>query len=403
MSGLLEGLKVVEVATFVFVPAAGTVLSDFGADVIHVEPPGVGDPYRLLKNLAPNPECEENYCWQIDSRNKKSVVIDLKKKEGRKVLLDLVRDADIFITNYHPSVLEELEITYDLLSQENPRLIYAHGTGYGEVGTETEKPGYDATAWWARSGLMDVVRPGEGELAKSSPGMGDHPSAMSVFGGIALALYARERTGKGTKVSTSLMSNGVWSNGILVQAALSGATTFKPSSQSKPANAMVNHYRTSDGDAFFLVLVKEATEFDSFCKAIGRPELSKDPRFEEINNRRLNAGALAEILQDWFGKRPTSEWRKVLDENDITFGTIATTDEVARDPQMEANGVFVELADSPGTRVVNSPIELSDFPKRQPISPPELGEHSVPVLKDLGYNAERIATLMQSGIIGGKK
>ena len=143
-------------------------------------------------------------------------------------MLDLVRDADIFITNYHPSVLEELEITYDLLSQENPRLIYAHGTGYGEVGTETETPGYDATAWWARSGLMDVVRPGEGELAKSSPGMGDHPSAMSVFGGIALALYARERTGKGTKVSTSLMSNGVWSNGILVQAALSGATTFKP-------------------------------------------------------------------------------------------------------------------------------------------------------------------------------
>lgn len=402
MSGLLEGLRVVEVATFVFVPAAGTVLSDFGADVIHVEPPGIGDPYRLLKNLAPLPECEENYPWQIDSRNKKSVVIDLKKDEGREVLLDLVRDADVFITNYHPSVLEELRITYELLSPENPRLIYAHGTGYGEIGPETEKPGYDATAWWARSGLMDVVRPGDGELALSSPGMGDHPSAMSVFGGIALALYARERTGKGTKVSTSLMANGAWSNGILVQAALSGGKTFEAPSQSKPANAMVNHYRASDGGSFFLALVKEATEFDRFCSAIDRPELAKDPRFEEINNRRANAGALAKILQDCFRKRPTVEWRKILDENDITFGTIATTDEVAVDPQMEANNVFIELADSPGTRVVNSPIELSDFPKRRPISPPELGEHSVSVLKDLGYEEERIAALIESGVLGGK-
>ncbi len=398
MAGLLEGLKVVEVATFVFVPAAGTVLSDFGADVIHVEPPGIGDPYRMLTSLRPLPECEENYCWLLDSRNKKSVVIDLKRDEGRGVLLDIVRDADIFITNYHPSVLEDLRITYEELSAENPRLIYAHGTGYGEIGPETEKPGYDATAWWARSGLMDAVRPGGAELALATPAMGDHPSAMSVFAGISLALYARERTGKGTKVSTSLMSNGAWSNSILVQAALSGGTTYVPPSQASTANAMVNHYRASDGGSFFLVLVKEATEYAQFCSAIERPELATDPRFEAIDDRRANAGELAKILQEWFAQRPLEEWRRLLDENAITFGIIATTDEVASDPQMRENGVFVEMEGRPGTEVVNSPIELRDFPKQKPTPPPELGQHSVEILKGLGYDDAR---LRDAGIISG--
>jgi crotonobetainyl-CoA:carnitine CoA-transferase CaiB-like acyl-CoA transferase len=399
MSGLLEGLKVVEVASFVFVPAAGTVLSDFGADVVHVEPPGIGDPYRMLTSLSPLPECEENYCWLLDSRNKKSMVLDLKRDEGLAVLLDMVRDADIFITNYHPSVLADLRITYEELSPENPRLIYAHGTGYGEIGNETEKPGYDATAWWARSGLMDAVRPGGAELALATPAMGDHPSAMSVFAGISLALYARERTGKGTKVSTSLMANGAWSNSILVQAALSGGTTYVPPSQASAANAMVNHYRSSDGGSFFLVLVKEAQEFEQFCRAIERPELAKDPRFEAINDRRANAGELAGILQEWFGQRSLEEWRSILDAHSITFGIIASTDEVVADPQMRENGVFVEMAGRPGTEVVNSPIELRDFPKKQPTPPPELGEHSVSVLKDLGYDDTRIAKLREAGVI----
>ncbi len=211
MTGLLAGLRVIEVATFVFAPAAGTVLSDFGAEVIHVEPPGIGDPYRMLTRMRPLPECEENYCWLLDSRNKKSVVLDLKREEGHAVLLDLIRGADIFITNYHPSVLEELKLSYATLSAENERLIYAHGTGYGEIGSEVEKPGYDATAWWARSGLMDAVRPGGGELALATAGMGDHPSSISIVAGISLALYARERSWRGSIVSCWLSAiGGCW-------------------------------------------------------------------------------------------------------------------------------------------------------------------------------------------------
>jgi len=182
---LLEDIRVVEVATFVFAPAAGTVLSDFGAEVIHVESPGSGDPYRNLTRLRPLPECTENYCWILDSRNKKSLVLDLKTDAGREVLVELIGTADVFITNYHPSVIDDLGITYAALSTENPRLVYAHATGYGEVGDEAEKPGYDATAWWARSGLMDAVRPAGGELALATAGMGD------VLAGVAGAFLAQ--------------------------------------------------------------------------------------------------------------------------------------------------------------------------------------------------------------------
>jgi crotonobetainyl-CoA:carnitine CoA-transferase CaiB-like acyl-CoA transferase len=401
MPMLLEDIRVVEVATFVFAPAAGTVLSDFGAEVIHVEPPGTGDPYRMLTQLRPLPECAENYCWLLDSRNKKSLVLDLKHDAGHDVLLDLIRTADVFITNYHPSVLDELRITYAALARENPRLVYAHATGYGEVGDEAEKPGYDATAWWARSGLMDAVRPAGGELAMATAGMGDHPSAISVVAGIALALYARERTGKGTKISTSLMANGAWANSILVQAALCGAKPYVPPTQVDTPNAMVNHYRGSDGRSFYLVLIKEASEFGQFCEAIGRPELATDPRFEALADRRANSSELTRLLSDWFLQQTCEEWRMILDAHAITFGIIATTEEVAVDEQMQRIGAFVDVEGRPGTQVVNSPFELSEFPKRTPRPPPELGEHSAAILHDLGYDDEHVERLRAKGVVNG--
>ena len=197
---LLEGLRVVELATFVFGPAAGTVLGDFGAEVVHIEHPQTGDPYRMLPQLRPLPECEENYCWILTGRGKKSIALDVRKPDGLEVARALVRRADVFITNLHPSVLQKLGMDWDSLEAENPRLIYAHATGYGDCGLEVEKPGYDATAWWARSGLMDAVRPRGAEFALATAGMGDHPSAVALFGAIALALYDREKSGVGQRV-----------------------------------------------------------------------------------------------------------------------------------------------------------------------------------------------------------
>lgn len=401
MSALFEGLRVVEVASFVFAPGAGTVMSDFGAEVIHVEPPGIGDPLRVLYKMRPLPEAEKNYCWLLDGRNKKSIVVDLKQPAGHDVVVDLIRSADVFITNYQPSVLEQLNLTYEEVRKLNPRLIYAHATGYGEAGEEVEKPGYDATAWWARSGMMDAVRPENAELALATAAMGDHPSSITLLAGIAMALYGRERTGNGTKVSSSLMANGAWANSILVQAVLSGAKPFVPPTQATTANAMLNHYRTADGRSFYLVLIKEAQEFGQFCTAIGRPELATDVRFAEVAERRSHSRELVAILNAVFAAQPMAYWRKILDEHAITFGIIATSEEVANDRQMHDNGMFPEFADGVGQRVVTSPISIADFPKVAPRLPPELGAHGEEILAGLGYDAERVRTLKERGAIGG--
>src|SRR5262249_11975849 len=197
--------------------AAATSLSDVGADVIKIERPGAGDPYRTLPNLPGYPASEHNFAWLLEARNKKSLALDLSRAEGQAVLHRLAEQADVFITNYPPAVRERLGITHDPLAPKNERLIYASFTRYGEKGEEANKPGFDSNAYWARSGLMDLVRADlDTTPARSIAGMGDHPCAMAFYGAIVTALYKRERTGKGSHVSSNLMANGVWAASVLV-------------------------------------------------------------------------------------------------------------------------------------------------------------------------------------------
>lgn len=400
MASILDGIRMVEVATFVAGPAAGTVMADFGAEVTHVEPPDIGDPYRYLYTLNPLPPSEHNYPWLLDSRNKRSLALDLKSEAGREALYKLVRDADVFLTNYHPSVLEALHIRYEDLQPLNDRLIYAHVTGYGEVGGEAEKPGYDATAWWARSGMMDLIRPRGGEVAYSAPGMGDHPTSLTLFGAIMMALYHRERTGSGTKVSTSLMANGAWSNGILAQAALCGTEGFKAFTEphADSPNPLISVYSTRDGRQFFLVMVKEASEWGLFCRAIDRPDLLEDPRFAESENRRENARELVGILDEVFAQKNLAEWTEILDRGRVTFGLIQRSDELPQDPQMRANGVFREIEGMGGMETIDSPILMEGADKRAPNRAPEIGQHTAEVLQGLGYTEAQIRELVEAGV-----
>ena len=254
--GIFAGLKVLDVASFIAAPAAAIVLADFGADVIKAEPPGSGDPYRTMPTHPGMPVSAHNYCWTVDARSKRSIALDLKHPDGRAVLYRLTRDADVFITNFPPPVRERLGIAYPQIEPLNPRLIYASLTGYGESGPEASKPGFDSTAWWARSGLMDQVVPHTGSPpARSLPGMGDHPTAIALFAVIVTALYRRERTGRGAAVSSSLLANGAWANAINVQAALCGATFLGRPPRDKPANPLRNHYRCRDGRWFLLSLL----------------------------------------------------------------------------------------------------------------------------------------------------
>ncbi|MBI2803280.1 MAG: CoA transferase [Gammaproteobacteria bacterium] len=393
MHSILGGIRVVEAATFVAGPAAGTIMADFGADVIHIEPPGIGDAYRYLYKLRPLPECAENYPWLLDSRNKKSITLNLKRPAGRAALYRLLETADVFITNYQPSVLSDLGVRFEDIDGLSARLIYAHVTGYGDAGAEVERPGYDATAWWARSGMMDLIRPHGGELALSAPGMGDHPTAVALFGAIMLALYRRERTGQGGKVSTSLMANGVWANGILAQAALCGATFFERGTHAESPNPLIAVYQTLDERHFSLVMVKEAHEWDLFCTAIARPELGADPRFESSAKRREHASALVAILDQVFATKTLAEWSAILDQHRVTFGVVQKSEALPSDAQMLANGVFPEIVDLPGRRTVDSPINVDGTTKIPPQAAPALGAHTREVLQNLGYSDAEITAM----------
>jgi formyl-CoA transferase len=395
---IFDGIKVIDCASFIAGPAAATVMSDFGAEVVKIEPPVTGDPYR--RRAVPIPGRPAiNPGFVLDSRNKKSLALDLRADAGREVLYRLVRGADVFITNYPPPVRQRLKITYDDLSHLNERLIYASFTGYGETGPEVNKPGFDATAWWARTGLMHLVRAGEAATpARSLPGMGDHPSAMGTYGAIVTALYQRERTGRGNYVSSSLLANGLWANGCSVQAALCGDPVAPQPSREEAVNALRVHYRCSDGRWLLLSIASDEWRWDKFKSCLADPALD-DPRYGSVASREENARALVRDLDRIFATRDLAHWRRVLDEAGLIFGIVAETPDVATDEQALAAGHLVRFTDAE-YMTVNSPIEISGQQKVPPRLAPDIGEHSEAVLREAGYAESEIAALREAGIIG---
>jgi crotonobetainyl-CoA:carnitine CoA-transferase CaiB-like acyl-CoA transferase len=393
---IFDGLKVIDCASFIAGPAAATVMSDFGADVVKIEPPGAGDPYR--RRAVPVPGKPLNPGFILDARNKKSLALDLRTEAGRAVLYRLVGDADVFITNYPPPVRTRLRIAYDDLAPLNERLIYASFTGYGETGPEANKPGFDATAWWARTGLMHLVRAGAAATpARSLPGMGDHPSAMGTYGAIVTALYQRERTGKGNYVSSSLLANGLWANGCSVQAALCGDKVVPQPPREAAVNALRVHYQCGDGRWLLLSIASDEWRWEKFKPCLGDTALD-DPRFATVERREEHAGDLLAILDRIFATRDLAHWRGILDEAGIIFGIVAETGDIAQDEQVLAAGHLVAFADA-DLMTVNSPIEIAGQEKIRPRLAPRVGEHSEEVLRDAGYGEAEIAALREAGVI----
>jgi crotonobetainyl-CoA:carnitine CoA-transferase CaiB-like acyl-CoA transferase len=393
---IFDALKVIDCASFIAGPAAATVMSDFGAEVIKIEPPGVGDAYR--RRAVPVPGRPLNPGFMLDARNKKSLALDLRNAAGRAVLHRLVKDADLFITNYPPPVRRRLGITYEELAPLNERLIYASFTGYGEVGPEADKPGFDATAWWARTGLMHLVRAGdEVAPARSLPGMGDHPSAMGTYGAIVTALYQRERTGKGNYVSSSLLANGLWANGCSIQAALCGDTVVPQPPREAAVNALRVHYRCRDGRWLLLSIAADEWRWDKLRACLG-DDILDEPRFATVESREANARELVAILDGIFATRDLAEWRRMLDAAGLIFGIVAEPDDIAQDEQVLAAGHLVNFADSE-LMTVNSPIEIRGQEKVTPRRAPQVGEHSEQVLREAGYSETEIAALRAEGIV----
>ena len=385
----------IDCGTYIAGPAAATIMADYGAEVIKIERPPIGDPYRYLSTIPGMPITEHLFCWILDARSRKSLALNLEIDAAREVLLKLVRTADVFITNYQPALIRKFRTGYDDLRPVNERLIYAHVTGYGEAGPDVDEPGYDQTAYWARSGLMHSMHNADAEPCRAPTGFGDHPTAMSLFAAIMLALYRRAVSGVGSKVSTSLMANGVWSNANFIQAALLGAQFQPRTSRKTVSNPLVCHYVTRDQKRFLTCCLAPEKDWPNFCRALGREELIDDARFRSAALRKDNCTALVEIIDAVIATKDMAEWDKLFRVHNIVFALVQSNEEIPQDPQMAANGVFDEIA--PDMKTVSSPLQVHGVDKVKPGVAPQAGEHTHEILSGLGYSEHEIAELVKRG------
>ena len=395
----LAGLRVLDISSFIAAPAAAVVLGDWGADVIKVEGPD-GDPNRRIMHDSSNyPKGEVNYPWHMDSRNKRSIALDLKKPDARAALDRLIAISDVLICNFPPLVRDRLKLGYDDVKRVNPKLVYASLTGYGESGPDRDRPGFDATAYFARSGLLDAQRYEGGPPGVPVPAQGDRATAMALVSSILMGLMQRMKTGEGSWVGTSLLGNGLWSCGVVAQAALVGAYLPHRPPPDRPRSALGNIYHTSDDRWLQLTIVREDKMWPGVCATIGRPELEKDPRFATVADRRKRSPELATILSEAFAQKDYEHWRQTMASHGITFGVISRPQDVPDDQQAVASGAVVETAIPEMPRTLANPIRLG-FAEQQVARPaPALGQHSDEILAEAGLSPDEIAGLRKSGAV----
>ncbi|HUP23158.1 MAG TPA: CoA transferase [Thermoanaerobaculia bacterium] len=396
----LSGLRVIDAATMVMVPSAAVVMADFGADVIKVEPPQ-GDLNRVGHLIPGMPTLDFEYCFFQDNRNKRSLALDLRHPRGRDAMHRLVRDADVFFTNTRARALERLGLDWETLRTINPRLIYAHGTGYGDLGQEANKPGYDAVCYWSRSGLENTMFPVEGWLGPIPYGSGDHPTGMALLAAVMIALYRRDRTGEGCRVTTSLLASGAWSNATVIQARLLGATFHPKRPRHDPLNFAAVYYLSADQRPFKFTIIDHDAGWPKLCRAAGLTELIDDPRYATKVARAQVNGELVAHLDGSFAAHDLDHWRHRFEAHDVPFSILSTYDDIVEDEQMVENDVFVEIEDERRGRVrtVNTPIALDGCAKETPRRAPRLGEHSRDVLTEAGFTAEDIASMVAEGVV----
>ena len=397
-NSVFSGLKVVEIASFIAAPAAATMLSDFGADVIKVEPPGLGDPQRLLSSVPPSPAAPGNYSWHLANRNKRGMSVNLKSEGGTEILKRLVQWADVVITNFPHGTRESLHLGYEEVSSWNPRVIYADITGYGDAGPDAGLPGFDLTAFWSRSGLLGATRDAGAPPTSPVWGSGDYTTATAIYAAITTALYHRERTGRGANVGTSLLATGVWATGTLVSAALAGAKPYELHDRNRPVNALTNAYECADGR--WLMLAGKQSAWPTIATALGRSDLLDDPRFSDKTAIAQHAADLAAVLEAEFKSQPLAHWQPGLDKARVPYGVVQTPEEAAEDPQLRASGIVVPIEGATDVEyTVNNPINLRGLDRVPSRRAPEHGEHNDEVLAELGFSAEDIAELREQNAI----
>jgi crotonobetainyl-CoA:carnitine CoA-transferase CaiB-like acyl-CoA transferase len=399
---LFSGVRVLELAQWVFVPVAGALLADWGAEVIKVEHPTEGDPYRGLVSAGVLTAVGGiNYSMEQANRGKTSVAIDIRQPAGRDLVHRLAGTVDVFLTNFRPAALDRLGFGVDEMRRHNPRLIYARGTGYGMRGPDRDKPGYDATAFWARGGVADVHTPSELAYPIGQRGaFGDRSGAMSLAFGLAAALFHRERTGAPAVVDVSLLASAMWVLSSDVISAIQGFSPRARGDRLATPNPLVGTYRTSDGRYISLVFLQPDRYWADLCRCTGRPELAADPRFADMDARNANKAECISLLDEIFATRTLAEWCEAFAAEDFPWAPVRHVEELLDDPQTIANGYLgdVRRDGAEPFRLPTGPVQFDGQPAR--LRPaPEHGEHTESNLLDLGLSWEQISALKDDGVI----
>jgi crotonobetainyl-CoA:carnitine CoA-transferase CaiB-like acyl-CoA transferase len=403
-SGPLDGIRVIEVASWMFVPSGGSVLVDWGADVIKVEPM-TGDPQRglITSGLLPGGAGGVNFMVEQPHRGKRSIGLDLASDEGHEVLMKLVETADVFLTNYLPQVRRKLKIDVDDVRARNPNIIFARGSGAGPKGPDAEKGGYDGASFWARGGMgatmpekADGWPPGQPTAA-----FGDVMGGLTTAGAIAAALVKRERSGEPSVVDVSLLATAMWQlSPMVIASKLFGFSKIPQGGRGVSSNPGVGTYRTSDERYIALILLQSDKHWDDFTKRIGKPEMATDPRFADSAARAENSADCIRLMDEAFESQPLSHWVEAFDGFEGVWSPFQTLDELYDDPQVIANGYLPSMTAGNGDEIqlVASPAQFDEVAV-EVTRAPEHGEHTELLLMDLGYDWDQIAAMKESGAV----
>jgi len=394
--GALAGVRVVELAGWFMVPGCASILASSGADVIKIEPAGSADPARYNRITVDGEPTE--VAFELVNNRKRSIQLDLTSEAGLEVLERLLAGADVFVTNVRGKSLERMSIDAEQATARHPRLIYAHGTGYGTEGEIADRPAFDELAYWSRGGIGAMLQTDDSEPVQLQGAMGDLPSAVAMVAGIALALFRREREDRGGIVDLSLYQMGLWTNGYMIAAALAGSPPGQASGRRYRLNPLYTNYRCSDGGWVQFEMFQTDRYWAAVCEAIERPELIEDERFNTHQLRIENAVQAFDELQAAIGTRARDELGPRLDERDLPWSPIFTAADAAADEQARANGYVVakQYRDGRTLKTLASPIRLRDEPPQ--LGPaPEVGQHLEEVLLELGYDWEAIGALRERG------
>jgi crotonobetainyl-CoA:carnitine CoA-transferase CaiB-like acyl-CoA transferase len=400
----LEGIRVLDWTIWQQGPIATSMLADMGADVIKIEQTGVGDPGRYLLSAGGSSAADRpNWYFESHNRNKRAITLDFSRPEGRAVLYDLAKKADVFVQNFRKGVAARLGVDYATLSQHNPRLVYASATGYGPRGDESADPSFDHLGL-ARSGIMNATGEPDMPPLAIAGGIADQMGGVMLAYGVLNALLARERFGVGQEVNASHLGSMLFLQGLSLSMKLMAGFAFPRSFRARAANPLWNHYRCADGKWIALAMLQSDRYWPDFARVIGRPELASDERFKDLHARAKNAVECVALIDAAFASKPRAEWLRLLreDAGDYIYTIVNSVDDLPEDPQVLANRYVVDLEHPQHgpTKVVGIPVELSRTPGSVRTAAPELGQHTEEILMDLlGYDWERIATLREKKVI----